>query len=179
MTAFRRQHLPHFHYGKHQIITYRLDDALPQHMLTQIQQQTSPQIRKKLTEQILDTGYGSCILRQPEIAQIVLDNWLFFNQKRYDLIAYVVMPNHVHVLIELYSPTDLVKIIQSWKSYTAHQITKIYPNYQKIWQKNYWDRYIRDETHLHQAIWYIEQNPVKAGLVDNAEQWQFSSAYLP
>ena len=178
MSHYRRQYLPHFDYGEYQIITYRLNDALPQSMLANIRQYEDAQIRKKLTEQILDKHYGSCILRRPEIAKIIVENWLYFNGKLYDLMAYVVMPNHVHVLIRVYPQQKLGDIVHKWKSYSAKMIAQILPDYPKIvWQKNYWDRYIRDAEHFEKAWLYIENNPVKAGLVNTSSEWQFSSRF--
>lgn len=104
---------------------------------------------------------------------------------RYDLIAWVVMPNHVHVLIRTYEGVTLGKIVQSWKSYTGRQISKMQTAQETrlgnqdsagIWMREYWDRFIRDEPHFQTVIAYIHQNPVKAGLVAHAEDWFWSSA---
>ncbi|MDD7985223.1 transposase [Lentisphaera marina] len=144
----------------------------------------------QIIEKYLDKGYGSCLLKDSRNAQIVLDTWKFFNGERYDLIAYVVMPNHVHLLIKTYEKWPLAKVVHSWKSYTAKEILKneygddsnaggspALPN--KVWQREYWDRFIRDENHFLKVIEYIHQNPVKAGLCKLPEQWLWSSAYKP
>jgi putative transposase len=78
----------------------------------------------QIIEKYLDKGYGSCLLKDSRNAQIVLDTWKFFNGERYDLIAYVVMPNHVHLLIKTYEGWPLAKLVHSWKSYTAKEILK-------------------------------------------------------
>ena len=70
-------------------------------------------------EDFLDTCQGRCLLKQPELAQIVLDAMLNFDGQRYRLGDLVVMPNHVHVLIQVYEKQSLGKIVQSWKSFTA------------------------------------------------------------
>ena len=96
--------------------------------------------------------------------------------ERYRLLAWVVMPNHVHVLIELIDGHPLSGIVHSWKSYTAHEINRTPGNQGKIWQREYFDRWIRNEEHNWQAVWYIHDNPVKAGLVRVQEEWPYSSA---
>lgn len=100
------------------------------------------------------------------------------------------MPNHVHLLIKTYENYPLSSIVHSWKSYTAHKISKllktrdtgetpVLPEYKNdvIWQVEYWDRFIRDENHFRYAVDYIHQNPVKAGLCDKVEDWKWSSAH--
>ncbi|WP_459923059.1 REP-associated tyrosine transposase [Desulfatiferula olefinivorans] len=134
----------------------------------------------------LNKGYGSCLLRDKDMAKIVVDAWAFFHGKRYDLIAYVVMPNHVHVLIKTYEGFPLSDVIHSWKSFTAHEFKKRLEEGGKcgrdtrapIWQRDYYDRFIRDEKHFTQAINYIHENPVKAGLCSHASEWPWSSARI-
>jgi putative transposase len=131
----------------------------------------------------LDRGYGSCILARPEVAEIVIENWLFFNQNRYDLISYVVMPTHVHLLVKVHEEYSLSKIIHSWKSYTSNKIqSALGAGWQpavpgEIWQTEYWDRFIRDENHFQKSIEYINNNPVKARLVASAKDWPWSSLH--
>ncbi|MCZ7585118.1 MAG: transposase [Deltaproteobacteria bacterium] len=123
-------------------------------------------------------------MRDPRAAACVVDTWYRFALERYDLIAWVVMPNHVHVLIRVYEGMALGKIVQSWKSYTARRIREMElqtrqsasGGLKSIWMREYWDRYIRDEKHYRTAIAYIHQNPVKARLVEAAALWPWSSA---
>ncbi len=67
----------------------------------------------------MDAGHGSCILRDPTAAQLVIESWQQFDGDRYRLLAWVVMPNHIHVLMELTGKTPLARIVQSWKSFTG------------------------------------------------------------
>jgi len=97
-------------------------------------------------------------------------------------MAWVVMPNHVHVLIRVYEGATLGKIVQSWKSYTGRQIAELGLGVPRagatgrsVWMRDYWDRFIRDEKHFNAAVEYIHGNPVKAGLVKNPEDWPWSS----
>lgn len=187
---YSRGYLPHFdHPGLLQFITYHLADSLPTAVLSKISRELSQlpaeqqeAMRTQRLDALLDAGYGSCILYSPEAAGCVVETWLHFAGLRYDLIAWVVMPNHVHVLIRAYQGVPLAKIVQSWKSFTGRRIRALasqshsVPPSDRIWMREYWDRYIRDERHFQAVIEYIHQNPVKAGLVKRAEEWRWSSA---
>jgi len=87
------------------------------------------------------------------------------------------MPNHIHVLVETVEGYTLSEILHSWKSYTAQEANKILGNKDTFWQREYFDRYVRDDGHFAACVEYIHQNPVKAGLVPCAEDWRFSSAW--
>lgn len=175
-----RGYLPHIEGAEFQMITYRLADALPKEVVQGLSEGCSGETRRKKIESYLDSGYGKCWLAIPEIAELVIDNWFYFDGKRYDMIAYVVMPNHVHVLIRVYSKVSLSKIVHGWKSYTAKRIAAFVkeagePPALPVWQAEYWDRYIRNQHHFDRAIEYIHQNPVNAGLAQTAEAWPWSS----
>ena len=129
-----RGYLPHYDAANYyQMITYRLADSLPQKILNELNLSTGSAelnsasseykiLKRKLIEKHLDQGYGSCCLREPDAAKIVVEAWQYFDGIRYDLVAYVVMPNHVHVLIKTYASFALSKVIQSWKAFTAREI---------------------------------------------------------
>jgi len=177
-----RGYLPHFDApGVIQGITYRLWDALPADVVEALAADAeimTDAVKRARVEEYLNAGYGACYLRQPRIAEIVENNWLYFDSKRYRLIAWVIMPNHVHVLIEIYEGFPLDRVIHSWKSYTANEANRLLKRKGKFWYYDYYDRYIRDERHFANAVRYIHENPVKAGLVEKAEDWRFSSARL-
>ncbi len=178
MTFRYRGYLPHLEHADYQMITYRLADALPQSLLREIRRrQAGDAQERRQIETALDRNYGACWLRHPQTAMAIIENWRHFHGRRYDLVAFVVMPNHVHLLIRVYPGQLLSTIVHSWKSYTAKIIRRQHPAAQPpIWQQDYWDRFIRDETHYERAIHYIHQNPVVAGLAAEAEAWPFSSA---
>jgi len=182
---YSRGYLPHFDSeGQTQTVTSRLFDSMPQEVLeawkeelADLPQQAYDLERRKRIDAYLDQGHGSCLLRDPQAADIVQNNWLRFDGERYQLHAWVVMPNHTHILFTPAPGWDLSRIAHTWKSYTAHAINKLLGRSGKLWQDEPFDRYIRDERHFANAVAYIENNPVKAGLCDRPEDWPWSSAY--
>ncbi len=113
---------------------------------------------------------------------MVQGSLLSFDSQRYRLLAWVVMPNHVHALFQPTKGWTVAKIVASWKKFTARKICDDRRNGGEgrrtpIWHREYWDRYMRDQNHLQQAIEYIHLNPVKARLVATAESWRWSSAH--
>ncbi len=176
-----RGYLPHFDApGVRQMITYRLADAMPanrRHEWKALLALEDERARRIKIEAYLDAGHGECHLRRPEISALVQENLLHFDGIRYRLLAWVVMPNHVHALIEI-SQTPLAEILHGWKSYTGKAANRLLKRAGDFWQPEYFDRSIRDEEHLAKVIHYIENNPVKAGLAKSPDEWLFSSAYF-
>jgi putative transposase len=78
---------------------------------------------------------------------------------RYELFAYVVMHNHVHVLLKPLNNNRLQDLIRSWKSYTANLLQKRYHRRRRIWQDEYFDRIVRDEAEFLEKAQYILNNP--------------------
>jgi len=185
---YTRGFLPHFD-STHviQSITFRLADSLPQSVLRQIEVELTrvppadqERERYRQRERWLDAGLGCCALRHPQVAAVMQETLQKFDPERYRLMAWCIMPNHVHVLIHPY--VSLSKIWQSWKSYTGRwamarnaELGLGVPG-AAFWMRECWDRYIRDESHLRQVMAYIHENPVKAGLCAAAEDWPWSSA---
>lgn len=174
-----RGYLPHFDQpGLIQGVTFRLWDSLPAHVVADLMEDTEtmsdPEKRERL-ESYLNAGYGQCYLAKPAIALLVENALLHFDAERYRLIAWVVMPNHVHALVELFEGHPLDKILHSWKSFTASKANDILKRQGPFWFREYYDRYIRNELHFARAVEYIHNNPVVAGLVEKAEDWPFSS----
>ena len=83
---------------------------------------------------------------------------------------------HVHVLIEPLAASSLTVIVHSWKSFTAKRANAILERTGKVWAADYFDRYMRDETHYQATVAYIENNPVKAELARACDEWPWSSA---
>ena len=175
-----RGYLPHYDKpGLVQAVTFRLADSLPKSMRSEwehLLQITDDAERIRQIEHYLDQGAGSCVLRQPECAEIVQSALLHFHTQRYRLIAWCVMPNHVHVLFETFAGYPLGKAIHSWKTFTAREINKALQREGPLWQEDYFDTFMRDDEHQWAEKEYIEGNPVKAKLVPRASDWPWSSA---
>lgn len=136
--------------------------------------------KRKAIEKWLDAGMGCCALRHPHMAQVTQETLLKFDGEKYHLVAWCIMPNHVHVLID--PMISLGKIVQSWKSYTGrwamahHAELGLGVPRKNFWMREYWDRFIRDEKHLHATVEYMHENPVNANLCHHPEDWLWSSA---
>ena len=184
-----RGYLPHLdQLSLHQSITFRLADSIPKtklehlhHNLKHLPAEKQDPARRRKIEQWLDSGWGCCALRHPEIATYVQNSFLHFHGDRYDLKAWCIMPNHVHLLILPHTP--LSEIIHGWKSFTSRWILKQnerlslqIPDPKQFWQRDYWDRFIRDGDHYQNVIDYIHKNPIKAGLCRTPESYPWSSA---
>lgn len=184
-----RGYLPHFDQPRLvQAITFRLYDAVPDAVVEAWQRELDwneslpvsdprrAELRKRISR-YEDSGHGACWLRDDRIAALVEGALLHFDEQRYRLIAWCVMPNHVHALIEAQEGWPLAGIMHSWKSYTSHAANKILHRSGDFWFREYFDRFIRDDQHFARAVHYIEENPVKAALVRTREAWRWSSAW--
>jgi REP element-mobilizing transposase RayT len=112
----------------------------------------------------LDRGYGESVLKQPELAKIVLDSLLHFDGDRYDVAEAVVMPNHVHVLVGLRGATEVQAQCKSWKHYTAVRINRRLGRRGEFWQVESFDHAVRTPEAFARFRWYIAENPGRAGL---------------
>ena len=174
-----RGYLPHLDQpGLLQFITFRLSDSLPPAVLHRLVAETADDEaeRYRRIEAYLDAGHGACWLRRPEIATQVQDALLHFDGVRYRLLAWVVMPNHTHALIETKRSFPLPGVVQSWKGFTARRANSLLGRSGAFWQRDYYGRYIRDDAHWAAVTRYIAHNPVKAGLAKNPADWPFGSA---
>lgn len=133
-------------------------NALPQ-LLTEYEQFQRRYLARQ--EKLLDTCQGSCRLKDAEARQLVADALEYFNDERYDLFGYVIMPNHCHVVVKPYDDRgfELETILQSWKSFTSRRLSN-----GAFWQADSFDRIVRDEDHYRRVIRYILNNPLKARL---------------
>jgi REP element-mobilizing transposase RayT len=185
-----RGYLPHFESSQAtQHVTFHLADSLPQTVLLRLESElkTFPigrrdAERRKRVDAWIDAGHGSCALSKPRIAEMVQESLLAFDSERYRLLAWVIMPNHVHGLFQPINGWSVAKIVAAWKKFTARKICDDWRESGEgtdtpVWHREYWDRFIRDGKHFGQVIEYIHSNPVKAGLVVTAEKWRWSSAY--
>jgi REP element-mobilizing transposase RayT len=174
-------------------ITFHLADSLPQQVLERIseryrildaakraganllpdQKALVAEYSPKMIEEYFDRGIGACFLRDPRIGELVANALRFWDGKRYRLVAWCVMPNQVHVIFCLFPGQELADVVRSWKNYTARKANRILGRTGAFWQREYYDRLIREEGELDRAVQYVLGNPERAGLV--AWKWVWSA----
>jgi putative transposase len=184
-----RGYLPHFdHPELIQFITMRLWDAVPDRLIRdwKIELAWSADLPSKdkrrialqnRIERYADAGHGSCYLGDDWIAGIVESALLHFDGRRYRVLGWCILPNHVHIVIEIFERFPMEDVLQTFKSYTAHASNRTLQRSGPFWFREYYDRYIRDADHFDAVCSYVESNPVKAGLVSHNELWRWSSAW--
>jgi REP element-mobilizing transposase RayT len=129
-------------------------------------------------EAYLDAGRGECWLRDPRVADQVAEAFRFFHGQRYDLGPWVVMPNHVHVLVRPLGAHLLDGIVRSWKGFTARAANQLLGRTgEAFWAREFYDHLVRDDAERARLGDYIHDNPVKAGLCARWEDWPWSSAH--
>lgn len=175
--------LPHWEQpGASYFVTFRLANSLPQKKLDDWKRERDAwvmvhpkpwpeEVEKEFHERFsstiehwLDAGHGRCVLRDPNAARIVGDALNHFEGVRCVQHAWVVMPNHVHALFTLLGNYYLEDLLHSWKSFTANKIHAVTGKRDHLWQRDYFDRLIRDNTHFQNCVRYIRKNPMKAKL---------------
>ncbi len=185
-VAFRdRGYLPHWEMeGATYSVTMRLGDSLPQALLSHLEFEredivkTAHQLGRALSDaeksrladvdrrfnEALDCGYGACHLARPDVAEVIFNALRFFAGKRYELVAACVMPNHVHVVFAPLHEHGLADILHSWKSFTSKEANKLLGRTGQFWEREYFDRLIRNAAELERTVRYVVENPMKAGL---------------
>jgi REP element-mobilizing transposase RayT len=183
-----RGYLPHLESCRPTyFVTFRLADSLPRELLEQLQKERQAlekatqaavdvpadharisQLRTILqkAERCLDSGLGHCFMRDPRVAKIVADAIKHFEGERYHLLAWCVMPNHVHVVFSPLEDYTLETILHSWKSFSAEQTNRLLGRTGRFWQREYFDHLVRNEASLRKIIQYVKDNPQRAGLHD-------------
>ncbi|MBN1398694.1 MAG: transposase [Bacteroidetes bacterium] len=194
---YYRRRLPHIQpQNAAFFITFRLANSLPinavlelimeqQNMENRIIKANNIQLKRKLLEEKQRKYFGHFdeylerIKKNPkwlvkaEIAEMVGDSIKFYDGKTYTIIAFCIMPNHVHLIIEN-CKMQLFKVMQKIKSYTAIKANRILNCNGQFWHHESYDRVIRDRSEYDNFIWYVMQNPVKAGLCNNWKNWRWS-----
>jgi REP element-mobilizing transposase RayT len=172
-----RGYLPHRDEpGLTQFITFRLADSFPQELrhewegLLRIEDDRE---RRTQLEAWLDLGRGECCLREPRVAEMVANALLKADGRDCHMHAWVIMPNHVHLLF-METKMPLGSILKRWKGATGRAANKILGRTGRpFWQPDYWDTYMRNEDHQRNAIRYIRNNPLKAGLTKSWREWRW------
>ena len=113
----------------------------------------------------LDAGHGKCLLAKPEVREMMEITLKYFSGKRYELGEFVIMPNHVHVLVTPIDDWRLENILRSWKSFSAKRINEIYGLAGQVWHRESFDHIVRSEEQLCRIEQYMRDNPKRAGLI--------------
>ena len=180
---FTRHNLPHWQQsGAAYFVTFRLGDSLPadllaiwrieraawqrthQPPLSPTEEQEYHRLFSARIDGWLDAGHGSCALLEPDTRAHVESALTFFEGARYRQLAWVIMPNHVHACFVLHPEWALERVLFAWKRHSARAINLAAGRTGAFWQRDYFDRLIRNEAHLGRVIRYIRDNPVKAKL---------------
>jgi putative transposase len=192
--GYYRRRLPHIQIaGSTYFVTFRLKDSLPKEALEELAEETAK--IKKLSKEEADLEHrrwfgkfddyldrvlcGDTFLKNESVADLVAESIYYRDGKVYDLVAFCIMPNHVHlVFMSLEKAEDvfysLAEILQSLKRYTARQSNLILERLGAFWQDESYDHIVRDEAELDRIVRYVLNNPVKAGLVGDWTQWKWS-----
>jgi REP element-mobilizing transposase RayT len=200
-SNFYHRNLPHWQpYYAEYFVTFRLNGSLPSKVINQLKRErkqineaqkssNDEDIDLKTTnrrsrifrkyESILDLGdFGPTWLANSDIADIIYEALLYRDEKEYDLYAFCIMPNHVHVVFKLlkkqYEAFPVTSIMKNLKSFTALKANRVLDRTGVFWQSESYDRVIRDQDELENTIKYVLANPVKAGLTNNWKEWGFS-----
>ena len=207
-AIFYRRHLPHLHpRGAIFFITFGLVDSIPDAVLQKLKEERDDEIKqlhrkfsgKELEEEKykaekrhfsrydewLDrAATGPQWLKEERIGQIVADKIHDLHGKRYELISYCIMSNHVHISFDTagyepvtagttrdYPVTDTMRLLKGSTSRFCN--LALGRTGERFWHKESYDHYVRDKEELFRIIEYILNNPVKAGLVQHREEWKF------
>jgi putative transposase len=213
-----RRNLPHWYVrGAAHFVTFRLAGTLPREVVARLQQRkadllqarqpaglTTAQFRERAHKQLfaaydesLDADQSVRWLADPRIAALVRGSLYHLHAQKYGLLAYCIMPNHVHVLfvpfdmprspVEVEAAEDvgeradgespLSSIMHSLKGYTAHEANRLLGRSGSFWQHESYDHWVRDEDELERIVAYINANPVRAKLATQSHDWYWCSAH--
>ena len=199
MKEYYRRYLPHIQPPEGTFfVTTHLDGSLPKEALLRIKAEHETAIRRikdskekfetkqeqlinehkkyfgKYDKLLDDASVGPKWLAEPEVAKVVADSLHFYDNSKYTLICYCIMPNHIHLIIKLLHPKlQLFKVLQSVKQWSARKSNELLDRNGQFWQHESYDHLVRDDQELLRITNYVLLNPTKVGLVKNWEEWKF------
>jgi type I restriction enzyme R subunit len=195
-VTVREGNLPHWYQpGVTYFVTYRTEDSVPRALIRswharrdawlrrhgfdpsrsswKLELRQRPDAEREYHQnftrefmEYLDRGYGACILRRADLARLIAENLQHFDGERYRLGDFVVMPNHVHLLVCLLGATEIERQCKSWKRYSAGEINRAIGGRGRFWQEESFDHLVRSPEQFAHFQRYIAENPVKASLSD-------------
>ncbi len=209
--VFHRRHLPHYHPPNATIfVTFRLAGSLPRSRVLELREERRVlaertekgqgrlmRNRSSSGEYVRDLQWLDRVLEKagnnphwlsnPRVADMVVEAIRYRDSKEYDVVAYCVMPNHVHLVFAVgkhglfesvgqianLSDKPVSKIMHSLKRYTAREANKILKRHGPFWQDESYDHVIRDSEELERTVEYVLRNPVEAGLVGSWRDWRW------
>jgi REP element-mobilizing transposase RayT len=198
-----RGYLPHVkREGASYFVTFRLADSLPKELFLRLLRERGARLQKldsssgnaretarpdtreqierdhrRQLERYLDRGLGSCYLRRSNIGALTANALKYFDGRQYHLDEWVIMPNHIHLILWPLPNFTLSEILKSRKQHIATEANRILGRTgQPFWQRESFDHWIRDENEKARIRRYIRWNPVKATLCSTPEAWPWSSA---
>lgn len=152
-------------------ITFRLGDAIPTDVIEKymfecdqcstdelLKGQREIMLHNKMME-YMDACHGECLLKYAATRVIIEEAFEYLSKYKCNIHAYVIMPNHVHILLDAFHGETVQSIMHTLKRYTSLKINKLWHRSGKLWQREYFDRIIRSESHYAHAITYIRNNP--------------------
>jgi putative transposase len=201
------RHLPHWRMpGACYLTTFRLNDSLPADILQEMRDQLKAWKRRLLeasakhgsrlpveehaawvefqrghllkVESLLDEGRGECLLRHEGHRHLVEVTLHHLEGQRFEMMAFAIMPNHVHALCRPVREQDLEKLTASWKRHSSESLNRRTGRRGRVWQQETFDRIIRDGDHFRQAVRYIAKNPVQARLQSEEATVWFNPAIM-
>jgi len=164
-----KRFLPHIDLvGYYQFVTFRTHDSLDDFIKKIRDENISSREQEYKIDQYIDKSQKGCYLNS-EILDYLYSYFIGKDKSFYDLVAFSIMPNHVHMLFK--QNIELPKIMKQIKGATAFEINKILQRKGIFWESNYYDKVIRNETHFAQVYDYIKYNAIKVDLRDAKERF--------
>ena len=162
-TTVHMRNLPHWEQETVPVFaTFRLADSMTAALAAKCKDEFADEWTARM-QSYLDSGAGECPLARKECRLAMEQALEYFNGARYALHAYVVMPNHVHVLVSQHEGVALPDVLHSWKSWTANKINTIRGKTGKVWQSEYYDTLVRNADHYARVLAYIKRNATSLG----------------
>lgn len=161
---YTRGYLPHWDFkNASQAVTFRLQDAVPTHLVKAWKQDLAESeddaLRKKELRHLIaryeDIGHGSCILDDYDCATIIQDELLKDHGGSYKLLDWCVMPDHVHVMFRTLNETPMHKVLNGGKDASSKKMNELMGRAGKLWHREFYDRLVRDEDHYYACSRYI------------------------